>query len=138
LLSLKKKITVRDIKTFLPFSINLDPYIKKVIKDEYQLHEEVLNQGHAAPLTQRQAAGLSRKLSTDPASKGAAAAALAGISPNQVMAPAFHNYGTYPHMPPWPPFQPSAAFGFDSRGSSPPGANVIKPVFRHRRRANIS
>ena len=83
-MSLKRKICVRDIKTFLPFSINLDPYIKKVIKDEYQLHEE-LNQGHQAPLTQRQAAGLSRKLSTDPASKGAAAAAaMAGISPNQV------------------------------------------------------
>ncbi len=40
LLSLKKKMTVKDLKTFLPFSINLDPYIKKVIKDEYQISEE--------------------------------------------------------------------------------------------------
>jgi hypothetical protein len=40
LLSLKKKMTVKDLKTFLPFSINLDPYIKKVIKEEYQISEE--------------------------------------------------------------------------------------------------
>merc|ERR1712079_889549 len=31
----QKTLTVRDLKIFLPFGINLDPYIKKVIRDEY-------------------------------------------------------------------------------------------------------
>lgn len=36
ILKLKNRtITVRSLKVFLPFSINLDPYIKKVIHDEY-------------------------------------------------------------------------------------------------------
>lgn len=36
ILALKKRtLTVRELKIFLPFSINLDPYIKKVIRDEY-------------------------------------------------------------------------------------------------------
>ncbi len=36
ILSMKQKtLTVRDLKIFLPFGINLDPYIKKVIRDEY-------------------------------------------------------------------------------------------------------
>ena len=30
-----------DLKIFLPFSINLDPYIKKVIKEEIQGMEEM-------------------------------------------------------------------------------------------------
>ena len=36
ILAMKQKtLTVRDLKIFLPFGINLDPYIKKVIRDEY-------------------------------------------------------------------------------------------------------
>ena len=36
ILALKQKtLTVRDLKIFVPFGINLDPYIKKVIRDEY-------------------------------------------------------------------------------------------------------
>ena len=36
ILTMKKKtLTVRVLKIFLPFGINLDPYIKKVIRDEY-------------------------------------------------------------------------------------------------------
>ena len=36
ILAIKYKVlTVKEQKVFLPFSINLDPYIKKVIRDEY-------------------------------------------------------------------------------------------------------
>ena len=120
LLSLKKKMTVRDIKTFLPFSINLDPYIKKVIKDEYQIHEEVLNNnGHTGPLTQRQAAGLSRKLSSDPSSKNVS---MVGMAQSPV-APTYQNFAMH-HMAPWPQFQPPSGYGFDSRGGSPPGFRI--------------
>ncbi len=114
-------MTVKDIKTFLPFSINLDPYIKKVIKDEYQIHEEVVNHGITAPLTQRQAAGLSRKLSNDPQAKNPQ---LVGM-PQTPVAPTFHSYGM-PHMPPWQAFQPPTAFGYDSRGTTPPDHSEIE------------
>merc|ERR1719347_1052433 len=61
----KKTLTVADLKVFLPFTINLDPYIKKVIMDEVQNMEELgLNilssQGapvphiKSTPLTRRQ------------------------------------------------------------------------------------
>ena len=73
----KKTLTVADLKIFLPFTINLDPFLKKVIKDEVQNMEELgmsllsspqpnvrqtadLNK---APLTRRQAVELSRKIS---------------------------------------------------------------------------
>jgi len=36
----KKTLTVADLKIFLPFTINLDPFLKKVIKDEVQNMEE--------------------------------------------------------------------------------------------------
>lgn len=42
------------------------------------------------------------------------------------MAPSYHNYNTFPHVPPWPPFQPTSGFGFDSRGSSPPDHSEIE------------
>jgi hypothetical protein len=115
LLNLKKKMTVRDIKTFLPFSINLDPYIKKVIKDEYQIHEEVVNNiGRAPPLTQRQAAGLNRKLSAETSKSGS----MPGL-PQAPVPPSFHNFGL--HMSPWQSFhQPQPGFNFDSRGVTPP------------------
>jgi hypothetical protein len=36
ILALKQRtLTVKELKIFLPFSINLDPYVKKVIRDEY-------------------------------------------------------------------------------------------------------
>ncbi len=37
----KKNLTLADLKVFLPFTINLDPYIKKVIKEEIQGMEEM-------------------------------------------------------------------------------------------------
>ena len=37
----KRNLSVADLKIFLPFSINLDPYIKKVIKDEIQGMEDM-------------------------------------------------------------------------------------------------
>jgi len=83
----KKTLTVANLKIFLPFTINLDPFIKKVIKDEVQNLEELgLNvlsspQSNTTPnnalqlsqlsklssstpqaLTRRQAAGLYQKL----------------------------------------------------------------------------
>ena len=72
----KKTLTVANLKIFLPFTINLDPFIKKVIKEEVQNLEElgltVLNTPAAAavvtpgtanpPLTRRQAVGLSKKM----------------------------------------------------------------------------
>ena len=33
-------MSLRDLKIFLPFAINLDPYIKKVIREENQIIEE--------------------------------------------------------------------------------------------------
>jgi len=77
----KKTLTVANLKIFLPFTINLDPFIKKVIKEEVQNLEELghtvlaspENQvtaskltgqlsGQPPPLTRRQAVGLSKKL----------------------------------------------------------------------------
>ena len=73
----RKNLTVADLKIFLPFTINLDPFIKKVIKDEMQTLEELGHPvmvgrtvsssqsnhiGPQPPLTRRQAVGLSRKL----------------------------------------------------------------------------
>ena len=82
----KKTLTVADLKIFLPFTINLDPFLKKVIKDEVQNMEELgmsllssphpqlkqMSEGHPlqnhqapnkAPLTRRQAVELSKKIS---------------------------------------------------------------------------
>ena len=36
----KKTLTVADIKVYMPFTINLDPYLRKVIKEEVQNMEE--------------------------------------------------------------------------------------------------
>lgn len=39
----RSTLTAADLKIFLPFTINLDPYIKKVIKGKVQyLHERKL------------------------------------------------------------------------------------------------
>ena len=78
ILRVKKHMTLRELKIFLPFSINLDPYIKKVIREENQIIEEggamwypAMPQGPnsaaarphpTGPLTHRQAAGLTRKM----------------------------------------------------------------------------
>ena len=115
-------MTVRDIKTFLPFSINLDPYIKKVIKDEYQIHEEVVNNiGHTAPLTQRQAAGLNRKLSAETSKTGS----MSGL-PQPSVPPSYHNFGLH-HMSPWQTYhQPPPGFNYDSRGVTPPDSSEIE------------
>ncbi len=37
----KKTMTLVDLKIFLPFSVNLDPYVKKVIKEEIQSLQEI-------------------------------------------------------------------------------------------------
>jgi len=81
----KKSLTVANMKIFLPFTINLDPYIKKVIKEEVQNLEELgihilsaaasplgapLSSG-AAPLTRRQAVGLSKRFAGGAAAEGA-------------------------------------------------------------------
>jgi len=63
----KKTLTVANMKIFLPFTINLDPFIKKVIKDEVQNLEElglaVLSSPQSVPHVPT-AAGLSNKLTT--------------------------------------------------------------------------
>merc|ERR1719186_798329 len=81
----KKTLTVADLKIFLPFTINLDPFLKKVTKDEVQNMEELglsllsspqtqvkqVTNGNTlqthqvpnrAPLTRRQAVELSKKI----------------------------------------------------------------------------
>jgi len=73
----KKTLTVANLKIFLPFTINLDPFIKKVIKEEVQNLEELginiltspstvqpTQMSAKAPLTRRQAVGLSKKMNT--------------------------------------------------------------------------
>ena len=104
----KKNLTVADLKIFLPFTINLDPFIKKVIKDEMQSLEElgvsVLQPRssaptlppslHQQPLTRRQAVGLSRKMGAD----------LAPPPPHPSYMPPFYpgQYGVAgPHYPPY-------------------------------------
>jgi ankyrin repeat-rich membrane spanning protein len=80
ILRVKKHMTLRELKIFLPFSINLDPYIKKVIREENQIIEEggamwypAVPAGHntagarahpTGPLTHRQASTITRKMST--------------------------------------------------------------------------
>ena len=76
----KKTLTVADIKVYMPFTINLDPFLRKVIKEEVQNMEEFgltlvpeskkssVIHDHQAPvmnkamLTRRQAAELSKKM----------------------------------------------------------------------------
>ena len=76
----KKTLTVADIKVYMPFTINLDPFLRKVIKEEVQNMEEfgltlapgskkssVIHENQApvlnkAMLTRRQAAELSKKM----------------------------------------------------------------------------
>ena len=76
----KKTLTVADIKVYMPFTINLDPFLRKVIKEEVQNMEEFgmtlvpgakknsVIQDHQAPvlnkamLTRRQAVELSKKM----------------------------------------------------------------------------
>ena len=70
----KKTLTVADIKVYMPFTINLDPFLRKVIKEEVQNMEAFgltlvpeskncsATQDHKAMLTRRQAAKLSRKM----------------------------------------------------------------------------
>lgn len=41
----RSSLLVADLRIFLPFTINLDPYIKKVIKDEKHNAEEALTMG---------------------------------------------------------------------------------------------
>uniref|UniRef100_A0A0K2UQ48 Uncharacterized protein n=1 Tax=Lepeophtheirus salmonis TaxID=72036 RepID=A0A0K2UQ48_LEPSM len=73
----KKNLAVLDVKIFLPFTINLDPYLRKIIKDEIHNMEEMgievptlEGSSNVAPsstpaptLTRRQATELSRKMS---------------------------------------------------------------------------
>ena len=79
----KKTLTIADIKVYMPFTINLDPYLRKVIKEEvhnmeeyglslfskpnkdqevYRSHEQSHAQNKAM-LTRRQAVELSKKMS---------------------------------------------------------------------------
>lgn len=41
----RSSLLVSDMKIFLPFTINLDPYIKKKIKEEHHSTEQDVNQG---------------------------------------------------------------------------------------------
>ena len=77
----KKTLTVADIKVYMPFTINLDPYLRKVIKEEVQNMEELgvsmsskstndqdmyqpLGPSQTKPiLTRRQAVELTKKMS---------------------------------------------------------------------------
>ena len=63
-LAVKQRVmTVKELKIFIPFSINLDPYLKKVIRDEYASRESSgdkdwfkTEQTSKEPLTKREAA----------------------------------------------------------------------------------
>merc|ERR1719312_1442172 len=107
----KKTLTVANMKIFLPFTINLDPFIKKVIKDEVQNLEELglnvlsspqpqqqpltplpmqlnnkLTAGPPQALTRRQAAGLYQKLEGQGGAPGGGALnyPAAGLLPNMI------------------------------------------------------
>ena len=105
----RKNLTVADLKIFLPFTINLDPFIKKVIKDEMQNLESlgipVLAGagagagGRPPPLTRRQAVGLSRKMGGDMAPPQTAPHPQSYLHPHPYLHP------TPGYLPPylWPP-----------------------------------
>ena len=65
----EKTLTIADIKVFMPFTINLDPFLRKVIKEEVQNLEQLgfsLASQAEQPqysLTRRQAVELNRKMS---------------------------------------------------------------------------
>lgn len=113
----KKNLTLADLKVFLPFTINLDPFVKKVIKDEIQNMEEIgvtLEQmassasnssGHfstagapKAPLTRRQMMGLSRRVSQPEMTH------MASLKPNAM--PTIPSGLMYPPPPGAPPMWP--------------------------------
>ena len=111
----KKNLTMVDLRIFLPFTINLDPYIKKVIKEEIQQMEELglsmdeilSNAGETSsdilgaggpPLTRRQAQGLNRISQTEgflPAKQQQT------LMQNYPMMFNPHNQQNYPMWPPW-------------------------------------
>ncbi|XP_059085924.1 kinase D-interacting substrate of 220 kDa-like isoform X2 [Tigriopus californicus] len=113
----KKNLTLADLKVFLPFTINLDPFVKKVIKDEIQNMEEIgvtleqmassssnssshFSQTGApkAPLTRRQMMGLSRRVSQPDM------AHMAALKPNAM--PTIPSGLMYPPPPGAPPMWP--------------------------------
>jgi len=142
----KKTLTVADLKIFLPFTINLDPFLKKVIKDEVQNMEELgmsllsspqtqlkqMEEGHPlqnlqvpnkAPLTRRQAVELSKKISD--------------INPYNQQLP----QGFMPHMMghpyPWPYGQPQHMVSQEGHlpqpsttinNSTSPGGHKPRPI----------
>ena len=140
ILRVKKHMTLRELKIFLPFSINLDPYIKKVIREENQIIEDGgamwypgLPSGPNAatarphptgPLTNRQAQSLTRKMTAstqqlpDPALLNPGLGHGATINPGSITPqPIFPTPlgAAHTSLPPmWPPHHPASFVGVPS------------------------
>lgn len=105
----RARLLVSDMKIFLPFTINLDPYIKKKIKEEQQSAEEDVNfyrtgvgsHSYSTPLEQRNKPGMNRysRMQRQPSLQGSVPPA-----PSWVFQP---NYDwNAPWMHPIPPMEP--------------------------------
>ena len=97
----EKTLTIADIKVFMPFTINLDPFLRKVIKEEVQNIEQLgfslfsscratEQQEQQQLLTRRQAAELSKKMSEVPGQ-------VAGVPPYLLGQPL-----SWPYSPAYP------------------------------------
>ena len=113
----KKTLTVANLKIFLPFTINLDPFIKKVIKDEVQNLEElglsILSSPQSAPtsqlpnskltsntpLTRRQVVGLSRKMNPQDSLNYPPFGGINTINPSYSWQQYQPNHVGYPNQP---------------------------------------
>ena len=98
----EKTLTIADIKVFMPFTINLDPFLRKVIKEEVQNLEQLgfsLASQAEQPqlsLTRRQAVELNRKMSE----VAGAQAGLPGLPQYLANHPGLvWPYSQQPHLP---------------------------------------
>ena len=137
ILRVKKHMTLRELKIFLPFSINLDPYIKKVIREENQIIEDggamwypgvpsgpnsaTARPHPTGPLTNRQAQSLTRKMTASTQQIPDAALLNSGLGPTATINPSsitpqpvFPNplAPQHPSLPPmWPQPHPASFMG---------------------------
>ena len=137
ILRVKKHMTLRELKIFLPFSINLDPYIKKVIREENQIIEDggamwypgvpsgpnsaTARPHPTGPLTNRQAQSLTRKMTAstqqipDAALLNSGLGHTASMNPGSITPqPVFPNplAPQHPSLPPmWPQPHPASFIG---------------------------
>ena len=112
----RKNMTIADLKIFLPFTIHLDPYVKKAIKDDLQEMEmETSEAAERGPLTRRQAVGLTKWMNTHSHVDLASQARLGVLSQQQ---PPLNSTASMMMMANWPYFMQQP----------PPFESQVKPL----------